>query len=46
MYFFDMFYNVATSSFTSSTHVFHKKKKVRKYKNQLVPERKMKLESV
>jgi len=24
MYFFEMFYNIATSSFTSSTHVFHK----------------------
>ena len=27
MYFFDMFYHVATSRFTSFTHVFHKKRK-------------------
>jgi len=27
MYFFDMFYNVATRFFTSFTHVFHKKRK-------------------
>ena len=38
MYFLNMFHNIATSRFTSSTPVFHKKEKVRKYKNQLVPE--------
>ena len=27
MYFFDMFYHVATSRFTSFTPVFHKKRK-------------------
>jgi len=27
MYFFDMFYHVATRFFTSFTHVFHKKRK-------------------
>ena len=27
MYFFEVFYNVATRFFTSFTHVFHKKRK-------------------
>jgi hypothetical protein len=33
-----MFYNIITRFSASFTHVFHKNRKVRKYKNQLVHE--------
>ena len=38
MYFLNMFYNIITRFSASFTHVFHKNRKVRKYKNQLVHE--------
>jgi hypothetical protein len=38
MFFSKMLYNIITWFLTSSTHVFHKKEKVRKYKSQLVHE--------
>ena len=38
MFFSKMLYNIITWFLASSTHVFHKKEKVRKYKSQLVHE--------
>jgi len=38
MFFSKMLYNIITWFLTSSTHVFLKKEKVRKYKSQLVHE--------